>query len=464
VYFTDDAGHGTRPTDGKTALTREPHEAGHKGFAKRHQRNARKSIAFLIDPQGTWLQVGTPEANHCIETIARPATLHSAVETGGAISVEYSKSGVRVELNPVSVSPAALTSLCPRLSMVELPAVLAFRPVGNTSQTAASGAIAVRDIEARMRNCRPIPPGGAAPLASKTAAGPVVLSNGSYLVSPMGEWFSEDDQRLKGVIGLTDPALDAIGYAVRNMGFIRVSLGNPRDVTITLHPRNSEAGAINAAALYLGTLGSGRFHVRSLGPDGWVSEILPDGPSAARKVAWLRGIEAPERAQTRWYLTPLSLEALSTDDNNSLKLMHQRWRTSFGTFTESVLSFAMRFNLLDRLILSGAKSGTNDLAFRYIGDGMGTLHSEEFRFNAIGNSILQQPDKDYAEWVAAAYSDVAFSKVPRFDKIDAYLPGSLRGPWVRYERLLLPWTMPTGEVLVSMNSRITSDRMLRRPE
>ena len=35
-----------------------------------------------------------------------------------------------------------------------------------------------------------------------------------------------------------------------------------------------------------------------------------------------------------------------------------------------------------------------------------------------------------------------FKTISRYyvDNIDAYLPGSSRGPWVRYERLLLPST------------------------
>jgi hypothetical protein len=359
---------------------------------------------------------------------------------------------------------AGQIALPQRPSIVDLPVALPFSPDTNAGEIAGSGVVAVRNIEAKRKSRSLILPVAAAPPFSKGFADAPAIRTGSYVVSAIGEWFKESDQRLKNVIGLADPALDSIGYAIRNMGFIRLSHSNPHDVMITLHPRNGQSGAINSVTQYLGTLASGRFHVRHLGSDGWVSEILPDGASAAREIAALCDIEARATPQTRWYLTPVSLKTLSEGDGSPLKLMHQKWRISFGTFTESVFGFALRFNLLDRLILAGAKSGSNELAFRYIGDGMGTLHSEEFRFSAIGNSILQQPDKEYAEWVAAAYSDVAFSGVPRLDKIDAYLPGSLRGPWVRYERLLLPWTMPTGEVLVSMNSRITSDRMLGRPE
>ena len=463
MSFTEYAGHKVRPTAGKIALMRESYRASDGNLATQDRRNASFSLAFLLDPHGTWVRIGTPEANHRIERVATPPTLLSAIETGGAIAVEYSRTGVRVQLNPTSVSLSAVESLRPRLSVVELPVALAFPPVNNTWETAASGAIAVRAIDAKVRSRNPILPAAAAPRIGKGSGGAPATGTGSYVVSAIGQWFKESDQGLKDAIGLADPALDSIGYAVRNMGFIRVSFSNVGDATITLHPRNAEAGAISAAAQHLRTLGSGRFHVRHLGSDGWVSEILPDGASAARKIDLLCNLDAAT-PQSRWHLTPVGLETLSADESNPLRLMHQKWRIAFGTFDESVFGFALRFNLLDRLILTGAKRGKTDLVFRYIGDGMGSMHSEEFRFNAIGNSVLQQPDKEYAEWVAKAYGEVAFSGVPRLDKIDAFIPISSRGPWLRYERLLLPWRLPTGDVLVSMNSRITSDRLLRRPE
>jgi hypothetical protein len=291
----------------------------------------------------------------------------------------------------------------------------------------------------------------------------LTIDGGSYVVSYRGEWMRDTDPRLRSEIGFTDPAVDAIGYAVRNMGYVRVSFGDPGTIRIALHPRNAASGAVLSVVQRVESLDLAQVELRYLGDEGWISERFSNGDAALRRMKALCHIETEPQPKDRWYLTSMTPAALLKEETNALRLMHQKWRISFGTFNESVFSFAMQHGLLGRLILAGVKPTDGDPVFRYIGDDFGTFYSDEFRFNAVGNSVAQQPDRDYGEWVSAAYKAVAQSGVPRFEYIDAHLPGSSRGPWIRYERLLLPWKLPTGERLVSMLSRIQSDRMLKRP-
>jgi hypothetical protein len=247
------------------------------------------------------------------------------------------------------------------------------------------------------------------------------------------------------------------------MGFVRVSFGDGGKATVVLHPRNTEAATAKAVANRVADLDVKQVELRHLTADGWVSELTAGGAAASTRIRTLCGIPAEPHTGERWRLTNATPSAPSDETADALRLMQQKWRVSFGNFSESVFSFAMRHGLLGRLILAGAKRREADLVFRYIGEDYATYLSEEFRYNAIGTNVEAQPDKDYGAWVAAAYKAVAVTGQPRYDYIDAYLPESQRGPWIRYERLLLPWTLPTGEVLVSASSRIKSDRMLKQP-
>src|SRR5690606_27892784 len=67
--------------------------------------------------------------------------------------------------------------------------------------------------------------------------------------------------------------------------------------------------------------------------------------------------------------------------------------------------------------------------------------------------VENQPDKEYALWLRDFYRDVALRKEPRYDVVDALLPQAQRGPFLRYERLLLPWDTPSGEVFVTVSSQ-----------
>jgi hypothetical protein len=423
------------------------------------------SIGFLINSDGTWLQVGTPEADLCIAQTGRAPTMASAVETNGFIAIEYARSGIRVMLNPASVAHLAVASLRPRLAVVELPVELTFPAVGRLSERSPSGAVAMQRIEALVTLHRDVALerfAQALPLIGRHPLSTLAISAGLYVISASGEWFSQDDQRLKAEIGFSDPTVDAIGYAVRNMGFIKFSISDPGLVTVALHPRNAEAAAAKSVAQRLERMDGRRFEIRYF-EDQWKSEAFPTGAAAAAKIKDLCGIASEPQNRARWNLMTVTPAELSKAGNDPLLLMHQKWRVSFGNFGESVFAFAMRHGLLGRIILAGARRAEDDLVFRYIGDEFGTYMTEEFRFKAIGNSVLQQPDRDYGEWVNAAYKSVALAGTPRLDYIDVNLPVSKRGPWIRYERLLLPWKMPNGGVLVSMSSRITADQMLKPP-
>jgi len=423
-------------------------------------------IAFLINADGTWLQLGTEEADHCIALTGATAAADSAFATSGFIQVEYGRSVVRIEFNPANTAEMALASLRPRLAVVELPVELAFRAVALSGERHSSGAAGLVRIDALVRPYRE------AAFARFAASVPIIGQNpvampgvgpGEYVVSDKGEWFRDNDPRLAEAVGFADPALDAIGYALRNMGFIKVTFREAGTVCIVLHPRNTEAAAVGSVTKRIETIDVGRFEIRYLGEEGWVSETHAGALAAATRLRKLCGIDAGARPRERWHLTTVTPAALAETGSEVLRLMHQKWRVSFGIFGESVFAFAMRHGLLGRLILAEAKRPGDDLIWRYIGDDFGTFFSEEFRFNAIGNSVREQPDRDYGQWVHAAYHSVVLTGAPRVDYIDAYLPGSARGPWIRYERLLLPWRLPTGETLVSVSSRIKSDRMLKRP-
>jgi hypothetical protein len=430
------------------------------------RRGEEYSIGFLIDTNGAWMQLGTPEADFCIAQTAVAPTLETAIDSDGFISAEFQKTLTRIELNPATVSHLALASLRPRLAVVDLPVVLTLRASGRSPEQLASGIAAMHRIETVVKAYGDLAFdrfAASVPIVGRHSARTPAIGSGLYVVSHAGEWFTEDDARLLDEIGFSDPAIDAIGYAIRNLGFVRVSFNKPGLVAIELHPRNCDPAAIQSVAKRIQTIDLGRFEVRHLVDDGWVADVFPTGTAAVAKIRALCGFEIEAKPRDRWHLTTVTPAALSEPGSDSLRLMHQKWRISFGAFSESVFAFAMRYGLLDRFLLAAARRPGDDLVFRYIGDDFRTFYSDEFRFNAIGKSITQQPDKEYGEWVNTAYKSVTLTGMPRVDYIDAYLPGSSRGPWIRYERLLLPWRMPTGEVLVSVTSRIKSDRMLKRP-
>jgi hypothetical protein len=139
---------------------------------------------------------------------------------------------------------------------------------------------------------------------------------------------------------------------------------------------------------------------------------------------------------------------------------------SFGSFDPTVISFAIKHQLLSRMMVVGVKPRREDPVFRFIGDGFNWLEAD-YQFYGIGESIENQPDKEYGIWVAEFYKSVARTGQPRYDIIRAAIQAQPSQPGLfmtRYERLLLPWRTPSEEVFVTLSSKRLDDSELAESE
>src|SRR5262249_50445752 len=155
---------------------------------------------------------------------------------------------------------------------------------------------------------------------------------------------------------------------------------------------------------------------------------------------------------------PRDYSTLFQQEGSPLRLIAQKWRMSFGYFDPSVISFAIEHQLLSRLMIFGVKPPAGHPVFRFIGDGFQWLEND-FPFNAIGERVENQPDKEYGGWVSEFYKSVASTGQPRYDHVTAAIraPGEQKLFTSHYERLLLPWKTASDEVLVSMLSKKLAD-------
>jgi hypothetical protein len=276
----------------------------------------------------------------------------------------------------------------------------------------------------------------------------------SMLVTSDGHWVFEDSAEFLAALGDPNPDYDAALFAVKNLGFVKFQILDGSIVEIELHPRNVQLPALLAVQQQLLSSHVRLFRVKYF-EMAWHSEIMT---SSARAISRLSELCAPAFApppQERFTAEPRAFSALFSDDGNPLRLLAQKWRVSFGYFDPTVISFAIDHQLLSRMMIAGVKSRTMDPVFRFIGDGFKSL-DDSYPFHAIGEKIVNLPDKDYGGWVAEFYKSVAASAQPRYDIVTAAIgarPAVQKFFVTRYERLLLPWRTPSDEVLVTLVSK-----------
>ena len=92
-----------------------------------------------------------------------------------------------------------------------------------------------------------------------------------------------------------------------------------------------------------------------------------------------------------------------------------------------------------------------DPTFRFIGEGY-AVYGGDYFLRAVGHKVTDQPDKRYGAWVAPFYTEVAATWHPRLDRCFAPIKDATR-PHLRYERLILPWSTASGEVLLTLSTR-----------
>jgi hypothetical protein len=288
----------------------------------------------------------------------------------------------------------------------------------------------------------------------------------TMLVTPDGQWVLEDSAEFLAALGDPDPDFDPIGFAVRNLGFVKFQTLGHAVVEIELHPRNVALPALLAVQQQLLRSRVSLFQIRHL--DGsWHSEIMGSVERAIARLSELCEPEVELPATDRFAVELKDYAELLRDEQNTLRPLAQKWRTSFGQFDPSVISFAIKHQLLAGMMVVGVKPRRDDPIFRFIGDAHDWL-GRSYHVAAIGEKVENQPDKEFGGWVSEFYKSVASSNQPRYDLVTASVQyqeetGKPRRV-VRYERLLLPWKTPTDEVFVTLSKLVERKSGLPRPD
>jgi hypothetical protein len=280
------------------------------------------------------------------------------------------------------------------------------------------------------------------------------VKNLCILISPDGRWMVEDSAEFAAAIGDAHPDYDAAMFAVKNLGFIRFQILDQSVIEIELHPYTVELPALLAVQQQMLVSQVGLFRIRYLDSE-WRSEILSSGELAAARLSELCAPKFAPTLKERFLVEPQDYSRLFDGGDGPLHLLAQKWRVSFGHFDPTVISFAIKHQMLSRMMIFGIKPDLTDPVFRFIGDGFGWLQ-RDYQFHGIGERVENQPDHDYGEWVSEFYRSVARTGRPRYDLVSAAIrtPSREGALFVsRYERLLLPWKTSSDEILVSMLSK-----------
>ncbi len=274
----------------------------------------------------------------------------------------------------------------------------------------------------------------------------------TMLVTPDGQWVFEDSAEFLMALGDPNPDYDASSFAVKNFGFIKFQVHDGSVVEIELHPRNVQLPALLAVQQQLLSSQVKLFRIKYF-DIAWRSEIMTSVETAISRLSELCAREAAPPSSDRFVVEPQDYSQLFRQRENPLVFMVQKWRMSFGHFDPSVIPFAIKHQLLSRMVIVGVRPRVAEPVFRFIGEGHANWLDTDEHLHAIGEKLENLPDKDYGGWASNFYKSVASSGEPRYDYVTAAIQRRPDTYVTHYERLLLPWKTPSEEVLVTLWSR-----------
>ena len=268
----------------------------------------------------------------------------------------------------------------------------------------------------------------------------------------------ENSAEFLAALGDQNPDYDSTLFAVKNLGFIKFQIVDNSVTEIELHPRNVALPTLLAVQQQLLSSQVKLFRIKYF-ETSWKSEIMVSSELTVSRLSELCSPAFAPPYSNRFIAEPREYTTLFSKPEHPLGLMAQKWRMSFGSFDPTVISFAIKHQLLSRMMVVGVKPRRENPVFRFIGDGFNWLETD-YQFYGIGESIESQPDKEYGIWVAEFYKSVARTGQPRYDIIRAAIQARPSQPGLfmtRYERLLLPWRTPSEEVFVTLSSKRLDD-------
>ncbi len=269
----------------------------------------------------------------------------------------------------------------------------------------------------------------------------------NVLIDDQGNCWPSGSRELFSQLGNADPDFDMASYAVRNLGFIEVE-GTPDSIHLRLRPGAVDPKAL-AALFYLLSDTTPRRLVLGYFIDEWGYEICPGSEKMFARIEELVREAANRRPNNAYLSLRKDPAALVESRDTHLSFLFAKWRATFGTFHDGTMEDLATLGLLDRTIILDHYGASDILIIKNWGKGL-RFFGSDWTTKAPGHSMENQPDRDYATWVARGYREAARVRGPVFEQIDAVIRSKDSDPSRReYERLILPWRTPRGDTIIT---------------
>jgi hypothetical protein len=255
------------------------------------------------------------------------------------------------------------------------------------------------------------------------------------LIDDQGELWRGDSRRLREAFDSPYSGGEFVEYAIKNLGFIAINVFGD-SCQARLRPGFVSERAAKSLLEWLDHTRVERMVVSIFEKD-WQSELLraADVPSRIERIVSQRQTARPEDCLAR----DLNISAIA--NRPLLRDIFEAWPHVVEQYAPEAILTLLRGIFDNRFVIVKIPTGSNNLVFHELGEGLLFSAYETWRCCAIGAPIEEQPDRNFGRWVAQTYRTAAAEALPRIEAIDAIMrwPHSGRSRH-RYKRVLFPFS------------------------
>ncbi len=280
------------------------------------------------------------------------------------------------------------------------------------------------------------------------------------LIDEQGRLCEALPEAVEMLLDYPDADFDIAAYAVRNLGWIEISMDRPAGrIEAKFRSLTVSFGAVSAlyALLSDSDWKTIRFEYDLFG---WMTETYEDSGRACAALhvvvqSVIKFFHHPP--YTAVEKNPASLREEDAGGSKMLASVLDLWREHGGQIPEDLTAKLRDIGILPRLVLVDADTSASAGRFQYIGSAF-TMYGERWPHEAVGRNFLEQPDKMYAARAAESCRKAIGSSAPWYAHIDACITmPEQEARRSRYKCLKTPWTNSRGDRVLMITSVLTSD-------
>jgi len=232
-------------------------------------------------------------------------------------------------------------------------------------------------------------------------------------------------------------------YAIKNLGFAAATVIND-SVRIRLRPAVISQVALSGLLYWLHDQPFHRVLLSFLDGD-WTHEMVRTRQGAAQRLLARVKVNMEDRRDDFLHKAR-PLHDLPAE--SPLRAMLYAWSECDGKFNSERLRPVLQEALNGRFFLVESEAGSPTLWVKDVGSGF-QKHSTYWLSRTKGLRVEDQPDLAYGKWVSELYRQVAITREPSLEDVDAVIswPHHPRISY-RYRRLVVPFSAGASSTLL----------------